>query len=404
VVDDDIARAVETADSGRTLDLIREQTERIARRPYAGGNRVELLRNGPQTYAAMTAAIKAAKRRIDMESYTFDTAVGGAFADLLLAKRAQGVEVNLIYDAWGSLGASKAMFDRLRKGGVHVLEVHPLGPIHALDFNRRDHRKLLVIDAAVTIVGGVNISEVYENKLDPAHPTNDPNALPWRDTDVRIEGPAAEQFEQTFMSTWRRQKGEAITEPPPTPQTPRGDVRVMALAADPNTERTLIYRTLLVAITLAKSSIHLTTGFFAPPPDLLHALERAARRGVDVRVIVPSHSTSNLAIDAGRADYEDLMESGVHMFELKDVVLHAKTAVVDGGWSAVGSSNLDSRSVIFNNELDALILGANFTDQMEAMFRDDVARSREIDPRQWAHRPFRERFDEWWARIVEIFL
>ena len=139
------------------------------------------------------------------------------------------------------------------------------------------------------------------------------------------------------MSTWRLQKGEPIPDPPPTPTTQRGDAKVLALAADPNTKRPLIYRTLLVAITLAKSSIHLTTGFFAPPPDLLHALERAASRGVDVRIIVPSHSTSSLAIAAGRADYEDLMEAGVHIFELQDVVLHAKTAVIDGAPTAIPS-------------------------------------------------------------------
>jgi cardiolipin synthase len=339
-----------------------------------------------------------------MESYTFDTAEGGTFAELLLTKRAQGVDVNLIYDAWGSLGASPALFERLRQGGVRVLEVHPLGPVHALDFNRRDHRKLLVIDAAVAITGGVNISEVYENRRDPANPTNDPNALPWRDTDVRIEGPAVVQFEETFMSTWRRQKGGAIPDPPPTPSAPRGDASVLAIAGDPNNQRPLIYRTLLVAITLAKSSIHLTTGFFAPPPDLLDALESAARRGVDVRIVVPTHSTSSLAISAGRADYEDLMEAGVHIFERQDVVLHAKTAVIDGAWSVVGSSNLDWRSVIFNNEIDALILSAAFAKKMEAMFRDDIAASREIDAQQWAHRPLAERLDEWWAKLVQMFL
>jgi cardiolipin synthase A/B len=404
VVDDDIARAAENADIGRRIDLMREQTERVARTQFIGGNAVELLRNGPETYAAMTAAITAATQRIDMESYTFDTAEGGKFAALLLAKRAQGLEVNLIYDAWGSLGASRAMFARLRQAGVHVLEVHPLGPVEALDFNRRDHRKLLVVDAAVTIVGGVNISEVYENRRDPSDPTNKPNELPWRDTDVRIEGPATVEFERAFMSTWHRQKGVAIPDPPPTPEARHGDAQVLALAGDPNTQRQLIYRTLLVAITLAKSSIHLTTGFFAPPPDLKHALEDAARRGVDVRIIVPAHSTSELAIYAGRADYEDLMEAGVHIYELKDVVLHAKTAVIDGAWSAVGSSNLDDRSVIFNNELDALILGSAFGKKLEAMFGDDVAASREIDPRQWARRPFIERFDEWWARLVQVFL
>jgi cardiolipin synthase len=111
-----------------------------------------------------------------------------------------------------------------------------------------------------------------------------------------------------------------------------------------------------------------------------------------------------LAISAGRADYEDLMEAGVHIYELQNVVLHAKTAVIDGAWSAVGSSNLDDRSVIFNNELDALILDTTFGKKLEAMFRDDIAAAREIDRAEWARRPFRERLDEWWARLVEIFL
>jgi cardiolipin synthase len=399
VVDDDIAQALQSADTGRRLDLLRQQTERIAQWPFVGGNAVELLRDGPATYAAMTAAITAAKQRVDMESYTFDTAEGGKFAELLLAKRAEGVDVDLIYDAWGSLGASSAMFARLRQGGVRVLEVHPLGPIHALDFNRRDHRKLLVTDAAVAITGGVNISEVYETPR-----ADDPNALPWRDTDVRIEGPAAAEFERAFLSTWRRQKGGPIPEPPPTPEARPGDTRVLAIAGDPNTQRPLIYRALLVAITLARSSIHLTTGFFAPPPDLLHALERAARSGVDVRLVVPAHSTNEPAILAGRADYEDLMEAGVHIYERQNVVLHAKTAVIDGAWSAVGSSNLDERSVVFNNEIDAVILGSAFAQKMEAMFGDDIAASREIDPRQWAERPFTERLDEWWARLLQLFL
>lgn len=179
---------------------------------------------------------------------------------------------------------------------------------------------------------------------------------------------------------------------------------MLAIAGDPATQRPLIYRALLVAITLARRSIHLTTGFFVPPPDLLHALERAARRGVEVRVIVPAHSTSNLAIYAGRADYEDLIEAGVHIFERQDVVLHAKTAVIDGGWSAVGSSNLDWRSVVYNNEDDALILDAAFAKKMEAMFDDDVAASQEITAQQWARRPFVERLDEWWAKLAQIFL
>jgi cardiolipin synthase len=148
----------------------------------------------------------------------------------------------------------------------------------------------------------------------------------------------------------------------------------------------------------------MTTGFFVPPPDLVHALERAAWRGVDVQLVLPSHSDSTLALAAGRAYYEDLMEAGVKIWEREDAVLHAKTTVIDGAWATVGSANLDFRSVLFNNELNAVILGEAFGAKMEEMFRDDTAQSKRIDPLEWSRRPFGEKFGEWRARLLEYFL
>ena len=405
-VDADIAAAMRHADAQNRIGLLREQDERISGRPFTAGNRVELLRNGPATFAAMEQAIESATRRIDMESYTFDKQAGTQFADLLLAKRAQGVKVHLIYDAWGSMDTPPALFAKLRAGGIRVVEFNPLRPNSrvGVDLNRRDHRKLLVVDDAVAITGGVNISRVYEKGPPPPGTPATASTLPWRDTDIRISGPVVAQFERLFQQTWHEQHGPPISPPPPTPGFIRGHAQVLAVDGLPSKNEPAIYRTLLVAIALAHRSVHLTTGFFAPTPELRHTLEAAARRGVDVRIIVPAHSTSSMAIAAGRAAYGDLLEAGVHILERHGVVLHAKTAVIDGDYSIVGSSNLDWRSVVFNNEIDAVVIDQDFGKQMEALFRADAARSREIHLRAWEARPLGERIEEWTARLIEPLL
>ncbi len=403
-VSPDLLAAKAGADPAHSLALMREQGERFAHAPFLAGNRVTLLVNGPASFAALAEAIRSARTRVDMESYEFDDAAGGEFADILLAARQRGVEVNLIYDAWGAAGTSAALFDRLRRGGVRVLEYNPLQPNDRVpvQVNARDHRKLLCVDGEVAITGGVNISRVYENPpgSEPANPRDEA----WRDTDVRIEGPVVAQFERFFMETWRQQKGPALADPPPAPAAGQGGTLVQAIDGAPENGKPLIYRTLLAAITLAQTSVHFTTGFFVPTPDLTRALEAAARRGVDVRVIVPGRSTSDAAVAAGRAKYGDLLEAGVKLHEFQGRILHAKTAVIDGAWSAVGSSNLDWRSTVWNNEIDAIILGGEFGGQMEAVFQADVAASKTIDLASWRRRSLGERVRELKAKLAEKLL
>ena len=372
--------------------------------PFLDGNRVELLVNGPASFAALAEAIRSARTRIDMESYEFDDVAGGEFSDILLAARQRGVEVNLIYDAWGAKGTSGALFDRLRRGGVRVLEYNPLQPNSRVpvQINARDHRKLLCADGKVAITGGVNISRAYENAPDgePA----DPRDEAWRDTDVRIEGPVVAQFEQFFMETWRKQKGPALAEPPPAPPPGQGGMTVQAIDGAPEDGQPLIYRTLLAAIELSRRSVHLTTGFFVPTPDITRALTGGARRGVDVQLIVPGRSTSDAAVEAGRSKYGDLLEAGVALHEYQGRILHAKTAVIDGMWSAVGSSNLDWRSTIWNNEIDAIILGDGFGARMETVFQADVAASKTITLADWRRRGLGERIGELRAKLLEELL
>ncbi|WP_043839905.1 phospholipase D-like domain-containing protein, partial [Muricoccus aerilatus] len=188
-VSPDLLAARAAAAPGQSIDLMRQQSERFAGVPFISGNRVDLLVDGPAIFAALEDAIRSARTRIDMESYEFDEKAGGQFAELLLAARRRGVEVNLIYDAWGAVNTPAALFDRLRQGGVQVLEFNPLRPNERVpvSLNKRDHRKLLCVDGRVAITGGANISEVYQNSPKP-HGT-DPDDQAWRDTSVRIEGP-----------------------------------------------------------------------------------------------------------------------------------------------------------------------------------------------------------------------
>ena len=403
-VSQELLAAAAHADPAQRLAIMQREGERLARAPFLPGNKVELLINGPAAFTALAEAIRAASVRVDMESYEFDGVAGEQFADILLAARARGVEVNLIHDAWGTIETPAALFDRLRRGGVRVLEYNPLRPNARvpINVNDRDHRKLLCVDGKIAITGGVNISKVYENP--PGTGASDPNERAWRDTDVRIEGPVAAQFERFFMETWRGQKGAPISDPPASPKRPAGETSVQAIDGAPEDGQPLIYRTLIAAIALAQTSVHLTTGFFVPTPDLARALEAAARRGVDVQVIVPGLSTSEAAVAAGRADYGELLQAGVKLHEYQGRVLHAKTAVIDGMWSAVGSSNLDWRSTVWNNEIDAIILGADIGGQMEAVFRDDVAASRTVTLARWRDRGLLERLREVKAKLVEELL
>ena len=235
-VSPDLLQAKAGADPARSLDLMRQQGERFAGLPFLGGNRVELLRDGPASFAALQEAIRGARTRIDMESYEFDETAGGEFSDTLLAAAGRGVEVNLIYDAWGAVDTSRALFDRLRAGGVRVLEFNPLRPNErvGIELNKRDHRKLLCVDGRLAITGGVNISAVYHNAPKPQRAT--PGEQAWRDTDVRIEGPVVAQFERYFMETWRQQRGPAIADPPATPTAPAGTTVVQAIDGAPDSE------------------------------------------------------------------------------------------------------------------------------------------------------------------------
>jgi cardiolipin synthase len=392
--------------------------EAIVGSPLITGNKVTLLTDGPATYEAMFKAIKNAKDTVNLEMYILeDDNIGNMLADLLIDRQKHGVQVNVIYDGLGSVSTSGSFFDRLKQYGVNVLEFNPLNPLAAKngwDVNQRDHRKILVIDGAIAFTGGINISEVYSSspsgrhfhvkkKLDSPDKKNKHEV--WRDTQVEIEGPAAAELQKLFMETWQKQKGDPLPARNYFPKLQeKGAQLIRVIGGTPDAELNRIYVTFISAITNAENSIHITMAYFAPDPKTIDVLKQAAHRGVDVKLILPGLSDVSLVQYAGRSHYDDLLSAGVKIYERKQALLHAKTAVIDGVWSTVGSSNLDWRSFLHNDEANAVILGNDFAQQMEAMFSSDLKQSSEISLEQWRKRPLGWRFREWMARIWEYWL
>lgn len=368
------------------------------------GNKVTLLQDGPATYQAMFDAIRNAKDNINVESYIIeDTKVGQQFADLLLERQANGVQVNMIYDSVGALHTSKAYFDKLTQAGVAVLEFNPINPLTAKkswDPNHRDHRKLLVVDGRIAFLGGINISDVYSSGSS-LHRDDDDKKTGWRDTDIQIEGPVVAEFQKLFISHWTTQQGKALAEKNYFPQlSTQGKEIVRAIGSTPDDTYSFIYLTLISAITNAEKEVHITNAYFVPDPQLVKALIDSAKRGVDVRLILPATSDSAPAFYAGRSHYEELLKGGVKIYERRGADLHVKTAVIDDVWVSVGSSNLDWRSALDNDEINAVILGHEFAQQMEDAYAKDLAASDQITLVGWQHRSLLERFREMESRLI----
>ena len=386
--------------------------QEIVGSPLSAGNKVTLLQDGPATYQALYAAMAGAKNSIDMESYIIeDDEVGRRFASELKAAQARGVVVNLIYDSVGSIGTPKAYFEDLAAHGVNTLQFNPVDPTKAhagWEINQRDHRKLTVIDGRTAFVGGINISSVYSGGSFSEHSKDRPGhgqKVPWRDTDLQIDGPVVADFQKLFMDTWTRQKGRTVASADYFPEIGRqGDVVVRAIGGTASEPYSQIYATLLSAIRSASTSILLANAYFDPDPQLLGAIEDAARRGVDVQLLLPSVSDTWLVSAAGRRHYGELLDAGVKIWQREGALLHSKTTLIDGVWCAVGSTNLDWRSFLHNDEIDAIVLSSAFGDQMRAAFQKDLAQSQQLTLEQWRHRGLMPRLQEWTARMWEYWL
>ena len=365
--------------------------------PYAsirvGAHRVDLLRDGGQTYAAMLAAIRAAQSTILLETYILrDDGTGTRFAEALCERARAGVEVNLLYDAWGS-DLGEDFLATLHDAGVRTLAYHPLrftGRIASFVAKvwRRDHRKILVVDSRVGFTGGTNIADDYAAEED--------GGQGWRDTHVRIEGPAVAELQYRFLVAWRRHKGAPVDERRYRGGGRRPEPRIRVVSSSAPGQRRAISAAYRKAIGQAKQRVCITNAYFLPTLRVLQALRHAAKRGVDVRVIVAGTTDVPAVRFASRAMYDAFLHAGVRIFEWKGRVLHAKTATVDGWWSTVGSSNLDTLSLRVNLEANVVIEDRAFAGAMERMFDEDLAHCEEITLEKWHARPL-------WERVLGAF-
>ncbi|NWJ41018.1 MAG: cardiolipin synthase [Geothrix sp.] len=376
-------------------------------RPLIAGNQVTLLFDGPVTIAAMMAAVSAARDSINLETYLFDQdPLGMRFADLLIAKQKEGVQVSIIYDCVGTLGTPQAFFDRMQEAGIRLLPFQPVSPHHKLlgwRINNRDHRKVLVVDGRVAFTGGVNITASYA-RSSLFRSARKAKAVGWRDTHVQIEGPAVAALQWMFLDNWASQNEGSLPERDFFPTlAPAGDKVVRVLRSQPGSNHE-IFKAYFVAIQGARTSIHIASAYFVPDVQISKALQAAARRGIDVKVLLPGVSDSWLTTYGSHSFYQDMLDAGVRIYELKTSVLHAKTAVIDGSWSTVGSTNLDTRSFLHNKEVNVVILGDAFGREMEDAFQDDLKDSREITPGTWQQRPYLQRLKEWCARLASYWL
>ena len=381
---------------------------------WIAGNQVTLLFDGPQTMQAMEEAIRHAKHSIHLETYIFDQdAMGLRFAKLLMERQRAGVTTRIMYDAVGTLNTPQAFFEQLRAAGIRLHAFNPINPLRLSGPwlpNNRDHRKILVVDGKLAFTGGVNISASYSrSSLFRSKKRTAQANVGWRDTHLRLQGPVVSVLQAVFLKTWNARNRSTPSDAGadaglfPTLR-PAGNTTVRVLASEPNGQAE-IYAAYLEAIAAAKKSIHITSAYFVPDGAMLGALLQAARRGVEVRLILPGvQEGGGLVFYASQALFERMLEGGIHIHQMQIAVLHAKTAVMDGKWSTVGSTNLDTRSFLHNSEINVVMQGEAFGTTMEAAFAEDLRNSREVLLSAWKKRPLKDRVKEWLASSFGYWL
>jgi cardiolipin synthase len=363
--------------------------------PFVGGNRQRALVNGDQIFPAMLAAIRSARKTIDLETYIYWSGdIGRQFADALVERTRAGVRAHVLLDWLGSAKMDQALIDEMKAAGVEVHRFHPPHWSHLARLNNRTHRKILVVDGRIAYTGGVGIAPEWTGHAqDPEH---------WRDTHFEIEGPVVAQMQAVFLDNWTKVTGTVLHGPDYFPEpAPAGGARAQMFSSSPSGGSASMQLMYLLAITGASRSIDLEASYFVPDELAVKALVAAMKRGVRLRIVVPGeHIDSDTVRSASRGTWGPLLEAGALIAEYAPTMFHCKVLVVDGLLVSVGSTNFDNRSFRLNDEATLNVLDAAFAAEQTAVFEADLARSRPISLAAWKARPLRERIGERLASIL----
>ena len=381
------------ADTGS--DQFVEWTSTYLNSPVFQGGEATILQNGDGFYPAMLEAIRSARETINFEVYIFEPdAVGTRFIEAFKERARAGVEVRLLLDAFGSLKLTRRYRDDLRQSGVMVERFRPFGLRNLVRFYRRTHRRAIVIDGQVGFTGGAAVSAKWKGDVGNAHE--------WRDSMTRVTGPLVHGIQSAFAANWLYCTGEVIAGPRFFPRHEPGPGACgLSVVSSPSDAMQPIRLLFWLSFINARQRLWISNSYFIPDLHLRTAVMQRARGGVDTRILVPGNHTDAVPVQwAGRSYYEELLSAGVRVFEYDPAMMHAKTVVVDGGWSIVGSANLDERSMELNEENVLGIADQPLARSIEAGLAEDFQRSREILLEEWRQRPLLHRILERACKVL----
>ena len=373
--------------------------EAYASAPIVGGNRADLLLNGEQIFPAMLEAIRGAQRTITYAQYFYeDGPIARDLAESMAERCRAGLGVNVLLDAFGALSMPREYADTMSRSGCHVAWFRPLTQYIFRRYSNRNHRRILVVDGRLGFTGGSGVSRKWMGNGRIEHH--------WRDTDVRIQGPAVEYLQAAFVENWLEATGVVLGGEPyfPRPIEPSGEVYAQVVKSSPAAGSFAMYTTCLLAVNSAQRSIHITNPYFVIDARMRDALIAARRRNVRVLVLVPGSIDHNIVRQASRRQFGDLLKAGVEIYEYLPALLHSKTMVIDGVWATIGSTNLDNRSFAVNDELNVIVYNRAVAQRLENAFGDDLAHSRRVTLQAWKSRGLTARLLETLALPIRDLL
>jgi cardiolipin synthase len=354
----------------------------------SSGNRVDLLLNGDQIFPAQVEAIRSAKRTLTYAQYFYEDGRPAEQIVEAIGERCRaGIQARVLLDAFGSMKMPAALIHELEQSGCRVAMFRPVSPWTLDSANHRNHRRILVVDGRLGFTGGSGASSKWMG--------DGRQKGQWRETDIRVEGPAVNDLQGAFAENWMEATGEMLGgDGFFGPQPARGGVVVQVVRSSPASGSIAMYRMYLLAIAAARRSIYLTNPYFLPDDRMAQSLIEARQRGVRVVLLLPGAIDNNIVRQASRAGFGRLFDAGVEIYEYRSGLLHAKTMVVDGRWATVGSANVDNRSFALNEELNVALYDSGMAGRLERVFADDLAHSRRLEPEQWRSRGLASRFLE----------